>query len=304
MHKPSAVNALAALVALTFAVQATAQPVLIGCTANFFPATPPSFLVDIDPTTGAASNPRDTGIFLIGGIATHPSTNELYGLTTFASTPASTLVRLNVATGAATVVGYTGLPNIVEGDLAFNPVNGMLYGIQDFGATFNQRNLFRIDPNNGAATVIGSLGTDGDFSALAFNAGGVLYAIDDLPVTGFTSVLHTLDPSTGVITSSISLNATLGGAIGLTFDPATGIAYVADGGQSGTGLFYSLDVTSGILTAIGPTGIQAGLGGLAFVGISEPSSPILMVVVLIAGYRHVVQVLGAGRQRLLAFVRR
>lgn len=273
-----------------------AQPVLIGCTANFFPATPLSLLVDIDPTTGAASNLRNTGIFLIGGIATHPVTQELYGLTTFVSTPASTLIRLNVATGAPTVVGYTGLPNIVEGDLSFNPLNGMLYGIQDFGPTFNQRNLFRIDPNTGAATVIGSLGTENDFSALAFNSAGVMYAIDDLPVSGFTSVLHTLDPSTGAITSSISLNATLGGAVGLAFDPSTGVAYVADGGQSGTGLLYSLDVTSGILTAIGPTGIQAGMSGLAFVGIPEPSSGILMIVALLTGYRWVSAFLGKGLQ--------
>jgi PEP-CTERM motif len=262
---------------------AQAQLMLIGCTGNTSNTGPPSSIVDIDLTSGAATNPRNTGILLIGGIATQPSTGFVFGLTTFASTPDNTLIRLNVASGGFTLVGPTGSTNIVEGDLAFNPVNGALYGLQDFGPTFDQRNLFRINPSTGAATVIGSLNSDGDYSALAFNASGVLFTIDDSP--SGNSLLHTIDPNTGAITSTITMNVRLGHVIGMTFNPANGAAYVADGGLVATNMLYGLDVITGVATAIGPLGIPGGVGGIAFVSVPEPSSLTLLGIVTMIAAR-------------------
>src|SRR5437016_944782 len=123
-----------------------AQPVLVGCTGNATANSPTSKIVDIDPVSGAASNPRDTGIFLLAGIARQPSTGTLFGLTTLVSNPANSLITIDIATGTPTLVGSVGLSGIVEGDLAFNPFNGFLYGLQTGTGPGVQRNIFRIDP--------------------------------------------------------------------------------------------------------------------------------------------------------------
>jgi hypothetical protein len=263
---------------------AQAQLMLIGCTGNTSNTGPPSSIVDIDPTSGAATNPRNTGIFALGGIATQPSTGLVFGLTTFASTPASTLIRVNVATGGFTPIGPTGLPNIVEGDLAFNPLNGLLYGLQDYGSTFDRRNLFQINPMTGAATVIGSLNSQGDYSALAFNAAGTLFTIDDSP--SGSSLLHTINPNTGAIIGTTTMSVHLGAGIGMTFDPLSGNAYVADGSINGTGLFYRLDIATGSLTAVGTLGFPGGILGLTFVNVPEPSSLVLTVTVCLFAIRR------------------
>jgi PEP-CTERM motif len=260
---------------------AHAQVMLVGCTA--FLATNPqsSNLVDVDPFTGACTNARNIGIRVMGGIATHPATGELFGLTTFSSTPVSSLVRIDVSTGNATIVGPTGLPQLVEGDLAFNPINGFLYGVQDDGASGTQRNLFRINPMNGAATLVGNIGGAADYSALAFNSAGTLFTIDS--AGSGNSLLEVLDSNTAAILSTITMNVNLGPAAALTLHPFTGAAYVADGGGSGaTNLLYSLDLGTGILSAIGPTVVPDGLAGLSFVSVPEPSSLLLLSIAAVA----------------------
>src|SRR4051812_4601414 len=93
---------------------ARADVVLVGCTGSPTFSGPPSSIVDISIATGAASNPRNTGIIALGGIATQPSTGILFGLTTYASSPVSTLITIDVLTGAPTAIGPTGLPFLVE----------------------------------------------------------------------------------------------------------------------------------------------------------------------------------------------
>jgi hypothetical protein len=255
---------------------AQAQLMLVGCTGTVFGNAQPSNYVDIDLNSGAASNIRNIGIQYMGGIAAQPVTGTLFGLTTFVSTPANALVRIDKVTGLPTLVGGTSL-DIVEGDLAFNPVNGQLFGVKDLGISGNQRNLFRLDPNTGAATIVGNTASMGDLSSLAFNSLGTLYSIDAAGMGN--SLLQTIDPLTGAITSSVQMNMNLGSTIGMAFNPTTGIAYVADGGDaSATNLLFSLDVSTGLLTSIGPTGVFGGISGLAFITVPEPSSITLIVM--------------------------
>ncbi|MDQ6622760.1 MAG: DUF4394 domain-containing protein [Verrucomicrobiota bacterium] len=210
-------------------------------------------IYDVNQSTGAATNPRSTGLTSqLAGISFQPGTGDLYGLTTLNGGQPSSLVRINPATGATNVVGSTGLV-VAEGDLAFNPLNGNLYGIQ---AISSNRSFFQINVATGAATVLGTL-PNADFSALAFNMAGVLYAIETT-----TNTLSTLNPVNGLILTSVALSSALGSLVGLAFDPATGIAYVGDGG-SGTNLLYTLNTITGALTPIGPTGLT-DLAGLAF----------------------------------------
>lgn len=214
------------------------------------------------------------------GWAQNPASGALYALTTFASNPASSLVRLDPLTAAPTLIGPSGLPFLVEGDLAFNPVDGMLYGIQDSGVGLLQRNLFRVNVTTGAATVIGSLGSTGDYSALTSTPSGVLYVIDDRPNNDnvANAVLSIVDASNGAVTSSTPLNLQLGSTVGMAIDPATGVAYLADGGGGGaSNSLFSLDVAAGTLTSVGPLGETGGAAALAFVNVPEPSAAALLI---------------------------
>jgi hypothetical protein len=257
---------------------ARSQVILYGMTAGVpgGGAQPTNRLVHVDTTTGNVSNSQDIGITLMVGISTQPSTGFLYGLSSDFSNVPNTLMRIDSGTGAVTIVGPTGL-HIIEGDLAFNPVNGFLYGIQDIGPNGTQNNLFRINPTTGASFVVGNTGSPGDLSALAFSPSGVLYTIDSAGLSN--SLLQTIDPSTGAILNTVAMNVNLGSAVGMAFNPITGVAYVGDNSPSpasgGTNSVYTLNVATGDLTLIGPTNDPNGLCGLAFVAIPEPSSTAL-----------------------------
>ena len=233
-------------------------------------------LYDIDLSTGAASNPRSTGTPQLVGIA-FSADHKLFGLTNSAApTNPGSLFEIDLATGASQLIGATGLDSIVEGDLAFDPISQVLYGIYHLDAA--QRKLFTIDINTGAATPLsGSL--SGDPSALAFDAAGTLYAID----TSLDELL-TVDKATGNPLSYTSLNVDLGAVAGMDLDPATGILYVADGESGGTDKLYAVDTTTGELTEVGSLGIDDGLAGLAFV--PEPATLILTGVAALALVRR------------------
>ena len=204
-------------------------------------------LFDVDIATGATTNPRDTGITNLTGIAFSPS-GTLFGLTSFfTSGTDNALYTFDTATGAPTLVGSTGL-TLAEGDLAFDPTTGTLYGIE--GLSGADRTLFTIDPTTGAATTIGAVGilNVNDLSAMAFDAAGNLFIVD----TAIAALLR-VNKATGAVLNSVPLSAgSLGPLAGLAFDPDTGIAYFANGGGSANNL-YTLNTTTGALTLIRPT---------------------------------------------------
>jgi DNA-binding beta-propeller fold protein YncE len=245
------VRGLALGIALSL-VAATQAAMLVG---NNFGGV----LYDINEATGAATNPRSTGIPNLVDVAFGPD-GTLYGLTTVTS---DSLYKFNPTTGTPTLVGSTGLSNIFEGDLAFQPGTGVLFGVQDVPSAHR---LFTIDVTTGTATIVGNVsGSPGDLSGMAFAPNGTLYMLD----TSAGSLLA-VNPGTGNVLSSVSLSTHLGDVAGFEFDPVTGVAYVADGHTSGTGQLYTLNLATGGLTAVGPTGATDGLAGLAFNPVTAP----------------------------------
>jgi hypothetical protein len=227
-------------------------------------------LYDINVDTGAATNPRSTGISNLAGITFGPN-GVLYGLTTFDS---NSLFSIDPATGASAIIGTTGLSKIFEGDLDFDPTTGILYGVEYApNAPAPPRDLFTINPTTGAATIVGDAGTaNSDLSAMAFSANGTLFTLDTE-----TDRLLNVNKSTAAINSSVNLSAPLGPAAGMDFDPATGILYVVEGGTYPTVNLYTLNPTTGVVTVVGPTGLTHGLAGLTFY-VPEPSSLLLAVL--------------------------
>ena len=219
---------------------------------------PDGTIYDVDPATGAATNPRATGINYLVDIAPDGA-GQLLGLTTFGSDPPNSLVRIDPATGSWTLIGATGLEDLFEGDLANDPVTGRLFGAQNYDSIGNLYEIFEIDRNTGVATVTGHVVGAGDLSAMAFDASGTLYVIDtDL------DALLTVDPETAAVLDSVPLSTFLGTGAGMDFDPFTGILYVADGGSLGTDTLYTLDPATGTLTTRGPLGLTNGFSGLTF----------------------------------------
>jgi hypothetical protein len=255
----------------TFAVAATSVTAPIARSQSLLGNSFDGVLYDVNVATGAATNPRSvgTGANSLVGITFAPS-GTLYGLTTFVGSPPNSLITINPATGASSSIGATGL-SISEGDLAFDPTNGALYGIQHLSNS--NRQLYTINAATGAGTVVGTLGglTDDDFSALAFASDGTLYMLGSGVPPGAARLL-TVNKATAATISSVSLSLDLGFAAGMDFHPATGALYVADGGlNDGTDSLYTLNPATGALTLVGPTGLADGLAGLAFV-VPEPTS--------------------------------
>lgn len=230
-----------------------------------FGSSQDAMLYDVDAMTGAASNPRPVGLGHVVGIAWSPA-GTLYGLTnSTAPQHPNSLVSIDPATGATQVIGSTGLTTIVEGDLARDPTTGQLYGCYNLDA--GKRQLFTLNLQTGAAAPIpGSL--SGDPSALAFGLDGTLYGID-----ASLGELLTIDKTSGAVVSYATLSVTLGSTAGMAVDPYTGVFYVADGESGGTDTLYTLNPTTGVLTAVGPLGVADGLAGLAFV--PEPGAVLL-----------------------------
>ena len=229
-------------------------------------------LYDLDPSAGQVANPNSAGIAYLVGIAFSPN-GVLYGLSNAADPDdPNSLFTIDPDTGISQPVGATGLGNIIEGDLAFDPTTGIPYGL--YNLDIGQRQLFTIDTQTGAATVIpGSL--SGDASAVAFDSTGMLHVID----TSLQELL-TVDKTTGATLTATSLSTALGSVAGMDVDPATGVFYVADGESGGTDALYTLDATTGELTEIGSTGLVDGLAGLAF--LPEPTSLLLLAVGVVA----------------------
>ncbi len=225
-------------------------------------------LHDVDISTGAVSNPRDLSEPYLTGIAFAPN-NDLFTLSFFPAATPNSLFRVEQSTGDMQLIGSTGV-RIVEGDIDFHPLTGILYGIQEekTGASFDS-NLFTIDLETGAASVIGAIvNYPADLSAMAFDRNGTLFVLDTTH-----EALYTVDPTNAQIVTSVSLSQPLRGMAGMAFHPTTGALYVADGHEVWSTMrnLYTLDSDTGLLTTIGPT-IEYGLAGLAFV--PEPYSDV------------------------------
>ena len=206
-----------------------------------------STLYDVNESTGETSNPRPLGLDNTIGIAISPS-----GTAYTVSASDESLYSIDVATGAATLIGKYRTA-ITEGDLDFDPISGVLYGITTDDL------LFTIDVANGAGTVIGGSLANGNYPAMVFDDAGNLYVYE----TG-GNVLVTLDPTNANVLNSVPTDP-LGTLAGMEFDPTTGQLLIADSGTSGTDTLYTLDPVTGVLTVVGPTtGAPAGLAGLTY----------------------------------------
>ncbi|MFN5944762.1 MAG: DUF6923 family protein [Phycisphaerae bacterium] len=243
-------------------------------------------LYDVNLSTGATSNPRNINVNNAVGIAIDPETGVLYGLTDqfgrinnqSGQGGKNLIFTVNATTGAATAVGRvdpTGIFQVFEGDIAFNPVDGGFWGVTTLVSTAR---LFTIDKLNGSAA-LGAVvqpalgGIDLDISALTFDATGQMYLLDTrYPFNPGPALLLKVDKDTGEIQQSWNTGVVMGTVAGMTF--VDGKLYITDGDTGGTNRLYRFDIDTGQIIDIGATnaagGIYQGLAGLVHGCIGGP----------------------------------
>jgi hypothetical protein len=159
------------------------------------------------------------------------------------ATATTTLVGpiTNIAGGGA--IGLTGL--------AFNPVNGKLYGITSnslSGGNTVQRSLVTINTATAVATVIGNLGFAN--SDISFRSDGVLYGYEAGGSSGGPRSMTTINLTTGAATrvgTAFANTFTFGG--GLAFSPG-GTLYLSASGVQGS--LDTLNPSTGTITSSTP----------------------------------------------------
>lgn len=180
--------------------------------------------------------------------ATIAEAGTLFGVNTVGN---DSLLTIDPATGAATVVGPIGFQNVTS--LAYDASSNTLFGVP-----FLEDDLIAIDPTTGAGTLVGGLGIDEiRISGLAFSfQTGVLFGttgvngMDDLVTIDTATGQATLVGSTGLISIE-----------GLAYDPATDRLLGANGNSS---TLISIDQNSAAVTTIGSLGFPLGnISGLA-----------------------------------------
>ena len=221
-------------------------------------------LYNINTTTGAATNPRPPAAEAVpAGIAFSPMSpggtlyelTTLYPLPTFTADPTSgTLYFLDRKLGDLYDVSITG----GSGALLTLSAGGVLQSL----------NPTVLEKYTRVFTVPTTLPQPW-LAAMAFDSHGNLYIVD----SNNSALIHlTVNGTTVTYVRSFSipnLPTTYTYTQGLAIDPWSGVAYYADGG---TNTLYTLDLTTGTMTEIGPlTGVypyydyEDGLGGLTFV---------------------------------------
>ncbi len=121
--------------------------------------------------------------------------------------------------------------------------------------------LYSIDTATAIATFIGTDFASGTPSEIELSAGGVAYAAD----TDNKTFLHTIDPSTGSVTGTITMTFPMGGNVitALEFVGSTLYAgFTTEGG--GPTFLTTVDIGTGIVSTVGATGVSSPLGGLAY----------------------------------------
>jgi hypothetical protein len=236
-----------------------------------FPAA--ATLYRMDQTGGTANPIGPVGNDGIGDLTsdTREATATLWGVRIGGVDRPGELITIDPLTGAETDsvnisidTTATNQPGYIT-SIAFDPVSGVLYGntTVGFGAAFDA--LYKIDPLTGVADFIGRITFENVF-ALGFSQTGDLYGIADATddLIGI-SVLS----GNGTFIADVDLS--------LSFDiasrPEDDAMFLVD---SGTSSLYTLDVTDGTVTSVGPYGDSPNLVGLAFSPIPEPGTLLLI----------------------------
>jgi len=233
---------------------ASAQAGLGNCAlyaASSGPTSGSPALVELYPSTGAVLRTVATLSAGLGGLAQHPLTGVVYGVTAPGGAGTRNLVIVDLRSGALTTIGSVGLGNFGIADLAFR-ADGTLFAWSE-----NSDDLITINTTTGAGTIVANAGVSTRGSGIEFladgrllltgnNSNGALRQVD--PVTGLTTVIGTL---TGATVAGMPVNALTLGPDGNLWASQLTAFPSGSGGPAPTALFRFNPATA-VITPIGP----------------------------------------------------
>lgn len=237
----------------------SAQQVLFGAIGNGSPINKGA-IIQINQLNGIGAFVGDP--VTPGGLSgiDFDSSGRLFGTTVGGMGSSSFLVQINPTTGALiNTIGEimdAGGILIKIGDLAFQPGTDVLFGIgANNGPPPNTTggDLFTIDTTNGIATLVGTSITRA--CGLCFAPDGTLYC--------WENDLHTLNPNTGGIISTVLTDADFIDSCGVRVD-GTIFGTPAGDESEPADTILTVDPISGDLNFIGDSG-QGFVSDLAFV---------------------------------------
>jgi hypothetical protein len=241
---------------------------------------------------GASTNPPTTigpmGVQAkFGGLAYDTFNNTMYMVDGFgddSTTTQSSLYSVNLLTGAATLIGATGLADVTG--LTYDSANNTLYAAQDAPGD----PLLTLNTSTGAPAAVGSAIAAGvEVDNVAYDStNGVLYGWVDCLGCG---VLYSINTGTGVgtVLSSTGLDSN---DSQIVYDPGTNLLWDLDV----RGILTTIDPSTFVQSVVvgGPT-INTESSGLALIpggsnsSTPEPSTMVFIgsgMALLLAGYRR------------------
>jgi hypothetical protein len=242
----------------------------------------PSHLYILNPANGSVIT--DLGAIGVGqlpvaitGLAFHPTNGLLFGSVANQSPNfAGSLVTIDPATAAATLVGSYGTPGQTMADLTVDATTGTLYGWLEPSSD----DLYTIDQATGLATLVGDSGLVTFGSGLAAGPAGTLFLANGAQSLGGT--LDRVSELTGLGTTGPAFsgaplpNATIPA---LAFDPDTGILFGTNMTAAGAGGATHLVTLNPATAAISDRGRTVDrLDSLAFrpaAAVPEPGTAFL-----------------------------
>ena len=216
------------------------------------------YTINLATATGTLVAPiRMHGDTAVGitGLATHPATGVLYGITS-AQSPVNpgSLVTIDPATGRAELVAPLGAPG---SDIAFDN-DGHLYVWLP-----GSRQLGEVDLATAAVRAIGPPGPSGTTGGIAIDDKGQAFVT---PV-GAVGQLDRVDTKTGVITPGPTLVGAPfpGGINAMTFSPSgLLLALNTNAGSPASVRLVAINTATGVVSAIGS--LPDDSDGIAFAG--------------------------------------
>ncbi|PYR48446.1 MAG: hypothetical protein DMF89_15715 [Acidobacteria bacterium] len=241
-----------ALLGLTALPTAASGQLLYGAESG---SNSPLYL--IDSTSGRATPIGEIGVG-VGGMAFHPMTGVLYGVTApdDPNTPRN-LIQIDTGTGRGTVIGPIGLANADISDIAFNPFDGTLFGWSE-----KTSDLITINLTTGAGTIVADAGITTVGGGLAFTTlpQGSTHNLAFLMGDGGNGALRLVNTDTGqttVLVTSSGSPAPGYPIAAMKFRPVTNVLFaIQTTGLPNSGSPSSVLVTinsDGVMTPIGPT---------------------------------------------------
>ena len=226
----------------------------------------------LDPDTGTAELVGFPGItngqgsMSLTGIDFHPQTGVLYAVVGGSGSGAD-LITINTTTGMGTLVGPirgSGFdaanrdPRSGCGSLAFMPDGRLFAGCWEGGTP--EGKIVEINPATGAVLAVNRT-TNGELlTGLACSREGVLWGARGGNIDEGPAIIHTLDPDTGTITSTLALSDADAAVSSLAFAP-DGTLYASLPLER---TLATISTASGTVTDVGSYGATvARIAGLA-----------------------------------------